>query len=639
MGDYSRTPDQRITDALARHYVAVRMQQGVPILDADWNELEGIRKHEVQAFLKWFVGDGVPEGNDGFRIEAIAATDNDFRIRGGDGSIDGAGRCLVDGQEARNESDLRYSEQTLFDDAAQAAAWGVPPVAPIATPVADGPMLAFLDVWEREVNAVEDEAHLVNPSIGIETCVRLRREWVVRVRDGSVVPAPGDADHVVGHRYYPLATIQRRAGDGAVNPEDITDLRERQLLVPPATIVPDVLGISSAQYRRGEARPAVSLRAAINALLRGDLPASASQPLAAGGGNNETGNSMVEDARGELWAFFVSTRNGNRDLFVRRYSSVSRTWRDEEAITVDPADDLDPMPLLDSTGDIWLLWHTDRGAATQHLWIKRYRAATASWDADTELVASADHHLQQSLVEDPATNIRAFWTAAPTAAPPVVMTKLYTRAADSWSAGLTLVNSGSADQDPRAAFDAAGIIFLVWQSTRDGVDQIYWNRYNASAAPQGAESRIAVSTNAQREPRVFIDSRDTVHAFWRQRTSATGPWQIQHARFDRGTNTWTVLASFPLEGGSDFDPTPVEDVLGNVWVFWRSVRAGGEVLLYRVFNVATDAWGPERPVTPIPANYSLGAVRAGTDGGVWVFWNETQGMVTQAYHRQFFPVV
>ena len=52
-------------DPLAR-YVNVRMQQGVPIVDADLNELDDIRQFELRAFLKWFVGDGVPDGNDDF---------------------------------------------------------------------------------------------------------------------------------------------------------------------------------------------------------------------------------------------------------------------------------------------------------------------------------------------------------------------------------------------------------------------------------------------------------------------------------------------------------------------------------------------------------------------------------------------
>src|SRR5687768_11012751 len=86
-----------------RRYIAVRLQQGVPIVDADVNELNDVRQFELRAFLKWFVGNGVPDGANGsaFRIEGTGAA-NDFVIRAGlaPGGVDGfanVGRCLVEG--------------------------------------------------------------------------------------------------------------------------------------------------------------------------------------------------------------------------------------------------------------------------------------------------------------------------------------------------------------------------------------------------------------------------------------------------------------------------------------------------------------------------------------------------------------
>ena len=90
-----------------RSYIGIRLQQGVPLVDADWNEAHDVRKFEVQAFLKWFVGNGVPESNDGFRIEGLVpAVARDFVIRRGVGvapagtshveqGLRHVGRCLV----------------------------------------------------------------------------------------------------------------------------------------------------------------------------------------------------------------------------------------------------------------------------------------------------------------------------------------------------------------------------------------------------------------------------------------------------------------------------------------------------------------------------------------------------------------
>lgn len=192
MGNFSRNTFNKL-----KHYVGVRLQQGVPIVDADWNELEDIRKYELQAFLKWYVGNGIPEGNNGFHIfhgfmpaSSFSSIQpqmirNNFTIRGGDGTPEGAGRCLVEGWDVMIEENLHYIQQRLFTEDDLHETWNVDPLPTLNTPTADRTDTVYLDVWEREVNAAEDSDQLVNPAIGIETCVRLKREWVVRVAEDA----------------------------------------------------------------------------------------------------------------------------------------------------------------------------------------------------------------------------------------------------------------------------------------------------------------------------------------------------------------------------------------------------------------------------------------------------------------------
>lgn len=215
MGNFSRN-----TFDTLKHYVGVRLQQGVPLIDADWNEQEDIRKFELQAFLKWFAGNGVPKGNDGFRILAATGNNNDFDISGGDGTPEGAGRCLVEGFDVMNETTGRYSAQLLYNNAGLASQWGVDPVSPLTTPGSNRIDTVYLDVWEREVDSSED-SDLINPAIGMESCVRMRREWAVRVVQGSLtLPAPA-----AGHFFYPIARLKRPAGSATISSSQIEDLR------------------------------------------------------------------------------------------------------------------------------------------------------------------------------------------------------------------------------------------------------------------------------------------------------------------------------------------------------------------------------------------------------------------------------
>ncbi len=343
MGNFSREPKDRLSDSIAKHYVGVRMQQGVPVLDADWNELEDLRRHEFEDTGKWVIGNGVPSGNDGFRIAAIAGggvgtllleskfsgvglsklridvdnstavtelgfdennafasrfgsspaqltgnmvepfglsegqtlvvqaeehpletvtftagdfvdisaatavevaaavtaamstitaragNGNDFIIKGGGGTTTNAGRVIVDGQMALNEKDLKYSEQALYNNEELARLWGVEPVEKLITPTTDKICIVFIDIWHREVDSEED-SELIDIRIGIESAIRLKREWAVRVanipEDLLILenPAPG-------HVFYQLAKLKRLGGDDSINAEIIEELRDTQLSI------------------------------------------------------------------------------------------------------------------------------------------------------------------------------------------------------------------------------------------------------------------------------------------------------------------------------------------------------------------------------------------------------------------------
>lgn len=251
MGNFSRNTFDTI-----KQYVSVRLQQGVPLVDADWNEREDIRRSELQTFLKWFIGDGIPADNDGFNIAAEVPGNNqdNFIISAGEGS---AGRCLINGLDVSIAQDIDFKSQRLHTSQANAAENGIlmGNVPTISMPTAPDPanpysVTIYLDVWEWEVGETQESKlfplndfprleRLINPVIGIETCVRTRREWCVRVRIGNSVPKLNDPDYIANHSYYALAQIDnRQAGNSTITVGDIIDLRQTGLTLAKYLKVP-----------------------------------------------------------------------------------------------------------------------------------------------------------------------------------------------------------------------------------------------------------------------------------------------------------------------------------------------------------------------------------------------------------------
>ncbi len=190
-------------------YMGIRLQQGVPLLDRDWNELEDIRRYAEVMLRRHYVGSGTPD-EDSFKITATDPPSNDFRIL--------AGRCLVNGFEAVNQWDdngneieyILYSQQDL---------------PALTVPDSDKTYIVYLDVWIEEIRAANEEDPLKNPQdVKMETCVRHKLEWKVRVAEESQGYTPGDF-----HHYYDIAKINRTANNANITGNMIEDTRRTNL--------------------------------------------------------------------------------------------------------------------------------------------------------------------------------------------------------------------------------------------------------------------------------------------------------------------------------------------------------------------------------------------------------------------------
>lgn len=158
-GDFTR-----LTFRPAKHYSGVLQQQGRVTLDADFNEHAEIERYRLRTLARDLVGPcGGPKGSAGFEITVDHS---------GGQLVVGAGHYYVDGLLVANEDDCRFDRQPDLPTASAALAQA------LGTP---GRYLAYLDVWERVITAVEDPDLLEVALGGADTSVRLKVVWQVRL--------------------------------------------------------------------------------------------------------------------------------------------------------------------------------------------------------------------------------------------------------------------------------------------------------------------------------------------------------------------------------------------------------------------------------------------------------------------------
>jgi hypothetical protein len=176
-----------------KNFLGVVMQQGRVQLDSDWNEWQSEYSRRIQAGTLDTLGRAVYPSSTPNAFQITASTN----ANGTNTLTIGAGRYYVDGLLVENHGPKTDSTW----DTALAELSGAPcdvdttvttdftqqPYYPGATIPGNGPYLAYLDVWQRDVTYLEDP-YLIDKAVGIDTTGRLQTVWQVKLLDLSNFP-------------------------------------------------------------------------------------------------------------------------------------------------------------------------------------------------------------------------------------------------------------------------------------------------------------------------------------------------------------------------------------------------------------------------------------------------------------------
>ena len=168
-GDFTR-----FTFEPKKHYTSVRMQQGRVQLDSDWNEQADIQTHLTQSVAKDMIGAcGAAKNAGGFKIKEVDNTD----------VLITAGHIYVDGILCELEQETDYTNQPDYPspDFTQEESESSSKLKLNLTP--NKYYLAYLDVWERHITAIEDPNIREVGLNGPDTTTRTKTVWQVKIQE------------------------------------------------------------------------------------------------------------------------------------------------------------------------------------------------------------------------------------------------------------------------------------------------------------------------------------------------------------------------------------------------------------------------------------------------------------------------
>jgi hypothetical protein len=208
--DRSRFTFNKLND-----YSGVIMQQGRVQLDSDWNEWIAELTRRAQAGTLDILGRAVYPATTPYAFLITASSS------GGSNVLKiGPGRMYVDGLLAENHGDptvavwdpalAEMSDSPQPPPATETGAIDYinQPYMPAGTtlPSSNGPFLAYLDVWVRPVDYINDP-NLIDAAVGVDSTGRLQTVWQVRLKDLSSSPGATCDSPIAGWPPTPSAGV------------------------------------------------------------------------------------------------------------------------------------------------------------------------------------------------------------------------------------------------------------------------------------------------------------------------------------------------------------------------------------------------------------------------------------------------
>jgi phage tail-like protein len=275
--------------------------------------------------------------------------------------------------------------------------------------------------------------------------------------------------------------------------------------------------------------------------------------------------SAALDSSGVLWLFWHTESSGRREIWLQRQDGVDAAPRRAMLDAPDDGPDLiyqDAYPAAVAQGSrVWLFWDSNREQSWD-IWARPFDGVPGG--APVRLTSHAADDRHPAAVVDGSGRIWVFWQSNRRGP-----TDIWARVFDGtdWGLPMRLTTAAFRDEMPCAALDGAGRIWLFWSSDLGDRRNLYY-QINDSGVWSSPE---AVTDGPQRDEApavVFFDGR--IQLFWH--SLRDGFWQIWGRRHDGVA--WDDPSAVTTGVTADKEPAVVLDSAGDLRLFWRSQRRG-----------------------------------------------------------------
>ncbi len=230
---------------------------------------------------------------------------------------------------------------------------------------------------------------------------------------------------------------------------------------------------------------------------------------------------MIADDSGGAIIAWQDSRSGTSDIYAQRINESGAIQWQSSAVPLCTAADLQLVPALasDGSGGAIVTWEDRRNGVDYDVYAQRVNASGAvQWAANGVAVsATTNTQFAPRIVSDGTTGAIVTWFDDRDGNYDIYAQRINVSGAVQWTAnGVALCTAANSQSSPLIVEDGNGGAIAAWRDGRNGTDDVYAQRVDASGATQWADDGVALSTAAfnQRPNAIISDGAGGAVVAW-----------------------------------------------------------------------------------------------------------------------------
>ena len=303
---------------------------------------------------------------------------------------------------------------------------------------------------------------------------------------------------------------------------------------------------------------------------------------------------IAVDSTGSINIVWLDNTPGNYDIFFSRSSDGGATFSTPENLSNDPGDSENPQIVVDSSGNINVVWQ-DNTPGNWQILFTRSSDGGATFSTPKNISNDPRGAGNPYMAVDSGGNINVAWVSSPTVLPNIIS---FSRSSDGGATFSTpIALSTRPSGGPQVAVDSAGNINVAWRDGYNNFD-VAFSRSSDGGATFTTPQVISYVMEADPELYMALDSHGNIYVVWD--TQPYGNIYLSHSSDGGATFTYTTITNNTGPVGPR-DAQIAIDSSGNINVVWTfsdiffSRSSDGGATFSTPQNLSNDlrAWAPQ----------------------------------------------